>query len=238
MRINEVRDEQRGRPAGSQRGRRVALAVAGVALVAYGVSGGCYAQKLPAATAGAATTLSLDVVVVPWDTTKRHQNPQAYQRAALAALDGANMFHSVRAGAVGDSTADLYAESTGSYCNSAVVPMLSILSLGIIPTIFTDHDCDGVTFRPARNPALAGDSVTVAFDLQTRTVMGWLAVPIGWLPGWTHGEAKQSRPARDARRAAILRHRDALMRLSGSMPSTSAIRGAASDARRDASPNP
>ena len=44
---------------------------------------------------------------------------------------------------------DLVATSTGLYCNTAVIPVFSILSLGVIPTIFQDEHCRGMLLRQA-----------------------------------------------------------------------------------------
>jgi hypothetical protein len=120
----------------------VALLVGG-----YGLSGGCYAQRLPPVLSPqesaliARGPLPYRVVVVPWDSAaaaRHHQNPQAYAAATLRWLKSSGAFASVRLGSADDTAADFVASPTGVYCNTAVVPMFTILSLGLIPTIFND----------------------------------------------------------------------------------------------------
>jgi hypothetical protein len=154
------------------------------------------------------------VAVVPWDAAtaaRRGQNPQAYGDAAFKWLKGSGAFSSVRLSSPDDLGVDLVASSTGAYCNSAVIPLLTILSLGVIPTIFTDRDCEGVVFRA--NEPNRGDSVEVRYEQESRVIMGWLALPIGALPGWTHGAALEHGRSRDRARLAILAHREALAAL-------------------------
>jgi hypothetical protein len=154
------------------------------------------------------------VAVAPWDaaTAARHgQNPQAYGDAAYRWLKGSGAFSSVRLSSPDDHDVDLLAHSNGAYCNSAVIPLFTILSLGVIPTIFADRDCEGVVFQA--NDANRTDSVEVRYDQESRVIMGWLALPMGALPGWTHGTALEHRRSRDRARLAILEHGQALAAL-------------------------
>jgi hypothetical protein len=192
--------------------------------VAYGLGGGCYAQRLPAAPSPAAAELLAQgplpyrVVVEPWDSAAaaRHRvNPEAYAAGTFHWLQSSGAFASVRMGAPGDTAADFLASSTGAYCNTAVIPMFTILSLGIIPTTFTDTDCEGAVLRPLHPGAGAADSVVIGSELSGRVVMGWLAVPVGALPGWTHGDARDHQRTRALARLAVLQHRSRLVALAG-----------------------
>ncbi|HEY7877684.1 MAG TPA: hypothetical protein VIC55_05645 [Gemmatimonadaceae bacterium] len=49
-----------------------------------------------------------------------------------------------------------------------------------------------------------------------RVVMGWLAIPIGALPGWTHGDVRTHSRYRAHVRLAFLVHRSRLEELAAS----------------------
>lgn len=189
-----------------------------VALVIYGMTGGCYAQQLPQVSAperelALRGVLPYSVLVTRWDSLHRtSQNPAAYADAALVFLSTAHAFRSVRAGALSSDSADLVAMSTGGYCNSAVVPMFTILTLGVVPTIFTDTDCDGVVLK--RYPATPGsDSVVIESRRESRVVMGWAAMLVGILPGWTHRDARRHPATGRVLRAAVFRQESAIAQL-------------------------
>jgi hypothetical protein len=136
----------------------------------------------------------------------------AYANAAYKWLKGSGAFTSVRLRTGADSLTDLVASSMGLYCNTAAIPIFTIISAGIIPTVFTERDCDGAVFHAAGS-AIQSDSVIVRHDNERTAVMGWLAVPLGLLPGWTHGSAQEHARARNGVRLAIEQHRDALAAL-------------------------
>jgi hypothetical protein len=96
--------------------------------------------------------------------------------------------------------------STGLYCNSAVIPLFTIVSLGVIPTIFDDEDCEGMQFRSAKR----SESLPVNFEVRYkgRVVAGWVAVPLGIVPGWSYGSARDDSRYAERLRLAIL-HRQA-----------------------------
>jgi hypothetical protein len=204
--------------------RRWKLLLALTLLVVYGAAGGCYAQRLPPAPSPeeaavlARGPLPYRVVVRPWNAAEaavHPQNPDAYALGTYRWLESSGAFASVRLGTVGDTAADFAASSIGAYCNTAVIPLFTILSLGLIPTIFTDTDCKGAVLRPLHPRAGGPDSVVVTGKLAGRVIMGWLAVPAGAMPGWTHGEARDHTRGRARARLAVLVERDRLVALAG-----------------------
>jgi hypothetical protein len=64
-------------------------------------------------------------------------------------------------------------------------------------------------FRSAHAPT--SDSVVVRQDHERTVVMGWLAVPLSLLPGWTRSTSAAR--VRDRAHLAILDRRDDLARL-------------------------
>ncbi len=207
-------------PGWLQRRWKVVLAV--VLLVGYGLSGGCYAARLPPSPGPEQAALLREaplpytVVVVPWEgaaAAAHTQNPEAYANAALRWLQGSGAFAHVRLGTSQDPDADLLASSTGAYCNANPIPLFTILSLGIFPTIFTDTDCEGAALYPRHPMSGSADSVVITRDISSRSMMGWLAVPVGLLPGWTHGDIRDHARTRAQSRLAILEYRARLAQL-------------------------
>lgn len=195
--------------------KKVWIALIALPFLLYGLTGGgCGAQRIPAALTPtervllAQPSLPYSVAVVSWKPGSRGQNASAYASPLTAALEGSNAFRSVERDVMsGQPAANLTATSTGDYCNTAVIPIYTILTLGIVPTIFTDTDCIGMVFR--RNDVNAGrDSVVVHFQNSGRVVIGWVGMALGFFPGWTHGEARASRPYLDRLRIEILSHSD------------------------------
>lgn len=194
---------------------RLVLLVAATAIVLYGLAGGCTAQRLPPAAspeqAGLLNSAPLpySVVVTPWDSATAERlgrNADAYASSALDWLRSSGAFTSVRQGSASDTDADLTATPTGEYCNTAVIPLWTGLTLGLVPTVFTDSTCNGVVLRPASGGVRGADSLVVRHSSAGRVVMGWAAIPVGFLPGWTHGEAKNHpRYARLTRNAILAR---------------------------------
>ena len=183
------------------------------AFAVYGVAGGgCFAERLPSgSTAGFvgasdSAPLPYSVVVTPWDTAtaaRLGRNASAYATAAFKWLQSSGAFASVRLGSSTDTSADFSATPTGEYCNTAVIPLVTGITLGLVPTVFTDSTCRGAVFRSIAGGARGTDSLVVRQKSGGRVVMGWAAVPIGFLPGWTHGEAKNHPRYAQLARSAI-----------------------------------
>ena len=159
--------------------------------------------------------LDLSVVVVHWDSgTVRHLNPSAYGSNAAKLLQGSHAFRQVTYDPTRATAADLRAESARDYCNTAIIPLFTLLTLGVIPTIFTDTDCNGVIFRKPGAPR-GSDSVVVGVKYQGKAVMGWVALPLGLFPGWSWRGGQDQSGYREAFRLAIIARKAELARLAG-----------------------
>jgi hypothetical protein len=199
---------------GSGLARTITLALVVVFLVA-GLAGGCNAYRRPPALNEQerqllrALPLPYTAIVKPWDPetpARVSRNPLAYAEGLAAALIPSGAFRASRLEKNAPATdGDLIATSTGAYCNTAVIPLFTLLSLGIVPTIFDDEDCLGMELRHAGAPASAR-SVRIEIRNKRRVVLGWAAVMIGILPGWSHGSPRNDARLHQRLRLEIIRH--------------------------------
>lgn len=155
------------------------------------------------------------VQVVPWATQRAMRSPSAYTDNAALLVQRSLAFQSViyekgsRTPAPGVT---LFAESSGDHCNTAIIPLYSILSLGLVPTIFTDVECSGAIFRRA-DGTRPQDSVVVRIRHRGKAVMGWVAAPLGLLPAFSYRSARGQKGYHQAFRLAILEKREELAAL-------------------------
>lgn len=204
-----------------KRALAVTLALLLVFLIA-GFAGGCNAHRRPPALSArerqllSAPPLPYSVVVQPWApeiAAQKSQNPLAYAERVAKTLTPSGAFRSCRFENKAQATgADLIATSTGAYCNSAVIPILTGLSLGIIPTVFDDEDCEGVELRRAGAPPSAS-FVRIDFRSKNRVVMGWAGVIVGILPGWSYGSAHDDSRFHQRFRLEVIKHQPEIERL-------------------------
>ena len=207
------------------RRRRLLLLLGVLAIVVYGVSGGCGAQHVPPRPTPEQRTLLREppfpysVAVVPWSAYQRPRSPlqgtknaHAYAEGLADRLEKSNAFRSVVLDTTASAVTDLIAISTGVYCNTAVIPLWSALTLGLFPTVFHEADCVGAVFRSGNGGGTA-DSAVVHFRYEGTVIMGWLAVPVGALPRWAKGGALSHRRYRDLFRLAIMEQREAIARV-------------------------
>jgi hypothetical protein len=163
-----------------------------------------------------APPLPYSVAIAWWDDeTKTGQNAEAYagSLAKLVARSGA-FSQSRYERSSNPSGQDLVATPTGEYCNSAVIPIFSIISLGIIPTIFQDEQCTGMLLRKrAGLPKREGIQINARY--KGPVVMGWAALVVGLAPGWSYGEAADDARFAERFRLAVIRRRTDIERLAG-----------------------
>jgi hypothetical protein len=117
--------------------------------------------------------------------------------------------------APGTPKAELTATPIGTTATPPQFLSLRSLSLGVIPTIFTDTDCEGAVFRASNEAGARHDSVVVRYRQDGQVVMGWLAMLLGALPSWTHGSATTHHRTRERTRLAVLAERQGLLGLVG-----------------------
>jgi hypothetical protein len=186
------------------------------------MSGACSAYRRPTELTATerqvvdSGPLPYSVSVVPWTpeiAAQRGQEPGAYARSLTTLLEASHAFRSCGLTTGPDASADLLATSSGQHCNTAIIPLFTILSLGIIPTVFDDEDCEGLVLHPSHSRSSTSAEVEVEVRHKGKVVMGWAAVPLGMLPGWSHGSLREDPRFRERFRLNILRRRADIDRL-------------------------
>jgi hypothetical protein len=196
-------------------------------------SGACGAYRRPTPFTAAERQLAASaplphtVSVVPWDSkTGKHfrKDPDTYARSLADLLTKSKAFRTVRFEREPGTDTDLIASSTGRYCNSAVIPLFTILSFGVVPTVFEDEECQAMVLRSARASARTSPEIVARYRGQV--VMGWLAVPLGAMPGWSHGSAREDGRYAERFRVEILRHREQIEQIAApcTSPPSSRVR--------------
>ena len=210
-------------------GRRnqIVLLAGALCLAVAGASGGCYAHRMPGpGTADTALQQSMTgmplpfiVSVVPWNSDPGEQSgrdPQAYARSLADVVASSGAFRSSRFETSPSADADLVAMSMGMRCETSVVPLFTILSAGLIPTVFEGESCDGMVIRSAK-PATP-PPVEIRVRHKAQTVIGWAAIVFGALPGWAYGTVGDDRGYSDLFRLEIARSRKEIEQLVNASP--------------------
>jgi hypothetical protein len=201
-------------------GRKIVYVAGALVLaVVFGAAGGCAAHRRPSFTVEERQLLSqpplpYSVSIVEWDgatRVKTSQNPEAYARRLADFLIPSRAFREVRRETSPEVHAELAATSTGAYCNTAIIPVLSIFSVGIIPTVWQEEDCEGTFLRSTNHP----DRPAVRIDVRFKgaAMMGWASIFVGALPGWSWGDIRGDSAYHEMLRLEVTRRRAEIERL-------------------------
>jgi hypothetical protein len=209
------------------------------ALVA--AAGGCYAHRVPrvgvlAADAQllAAGPLPYTVSIAPWNAEPgAEEGTQAAATLADLVTESSAFTASRLASAQGGAT-DLVAVPLGLDCRTSIVPVFTILTAGIVPTLFEDGRCDGLILR-SPVPG-SGPPIEIRVAAKEQVVVGWAAAVVGALRGWAYGRLDADRAYADALHLEIAKRRSEIEALVKS--GAEAAAAAAAAAAREAAPTP
>jgi hypothetical protein len=188
-------------------------------------AGGCYAHRRPAALNAEeqklldATPLPFTVSVVPWNSEPGNQSgrdPEQYAEALAELVADSAAFRASRLEDRPSPDADLVAISNGVRCNASVIPLFTILSAGLIPTVFDDEDCHGMVVRSSK-PSTA-PPVEIGVRHKGQVVTGWAALVFGAMPGWSWGSGGDDRRYEERFRLEVIRHQAEIENLVNSHP--------------------
>ena len=163
--------------------------------------GGCASQTLPPRlpadllALNAATHFPLTVGVEKFAL-------EAYSEDLISQLRRTGLFDRVDYVDRLAAPPDIIAKVENGVSGTAVIPVLTLLTLGIIPTTVTES---WGTIFSLRSRLAPNESVGVNFHYQGRTTLGWVAVLLNLSPD--RGlDAQSSRRFTDALRASIAEH--------------------------------
>jgi hypothetical protein len=207
-------------------GRRnqIVVLVFVVCLVIVAASGGCYAHRLPAASQSAAEALGggalpYTVSVIAWNVEpgdKSGRDPKAYARELADLMNDSRAFKTSRFDAAPAANADLVAISTGLKCESSVVPIFTILTAGIIPTVFDGERCDGLILRSSKPGSPA--PIEIRIRTKEQVIVGWAALGFGVLRSWSYGVVGEDRQYGTLLRLEVARLKADIDKLATSVP--------------------
>ena len=151
----------------------------------------CATTRLPAALsqeqAGGIVGLHYDCSV----GVERYA-PSVYSDALCQTLSATGMFKHVEMRDEAKSY-DVVARVTEPVYGSATIPVIAIVTVGIIPSIIPERT--GLRFSLAN--VATGSSMMIDATYTSDTYLGWIALPMMLFPGYSCGDAKSSQRYRD-----------------------------------------
>jgi hypothetical protein len=166
----------------------VAIGIVCSAVIVAGLLKGCASEQRPLPLKTSEETLlgskgfGLSLGVEP-------STPPVYAQALLHALQQTELFRVVQP-ADKIQAPDLLAQVERSITGNAVIPILSLITLGLIPTVTEEEH--GYSFS-LRSPKSSERVVIVEYVHRSYTVLGWVAGLLNFFPQWT-GDGVQNDP--------------------------------------------
>lgn len=203
-----------------------------VGLAAGAASGGCYAHRMPVVGSLAAAEAQLltsgplpfTVSIVAWnaepgDTSGR--DPNEYARALADLVEDSQAFKASRFETTLGASAELVAISTGLTCEISAIPLFTILTAGIIPAVFDAERCDGMILRSPK-PGSA-PPIEIRVQHKGQVVVGWAALALGALRGWSYGVIGDDREYRKLFRIEVAKRGPEIEKLATGVPPVAAL---------------
>ena len=154
----------------------LALLVAG-----FGFAGGCGSTTLPPRITAEQRALLHKIQMAVTVGVEDYKYP-VYSDGLTKALQNTHLFARVDHLKNFTTAPDIVARVEESIHGNAVIPMLTGLSLGIIPT--TTYETHGYSFSLSR-PGIGTSRVPVRFAYSGPTTLGWWAMVLNMLPDRT-----------------------------------------------------
>ena len=86
--------------------------------------------------------------------------------------------------AYGVERPDLIADFDDILVAMPLVPIATLLTIGFVPTEYTEKYGLAVTFRPNEDRAASPAALRVEFSYEATGIIGWLGIPLWILPEW------------------------------------------------------
>ncbi len=162
---------------------RKALVTVGIicsAVIVAGLLKGCASEQRPLPLNTSDETL-LESKAFGLSLSIEPSTPPVYAQSLLRALQQTGLFHEVQPAGKAQAP-DLFVRVERPISGNAVIPLLSFLTLGLIPTVTEEEH--GYSFS-LRSPKSSERVVTVEYVHRGYTVLGWVAGILNLFPQWT-----------------------------------------------------
>jgi hypothetical protein len=177
-------------------------------LVGIAIAGGCSSSRLPPkVTAGQLTAIrnarvAATVGVEPYKYA-------VYSESLIKDLRATGIFNAVdTTGTLKNPT--LVAAIERPVHGTATIPVLTMITLGIVPTTVEEEYGYVFSLRSSMDPR---NSVHIAYTYRGATILGWWALVLNLSPDRTSGDPTQTSRFRDGLAAAISAQRDSIFQL-------------------------
>jgi hypothetical protein len=170
---------------------RKALVTVGIicsAVIVAGLLKGCASEQRPLPLNTSDETL-LESKAFGLSLGIEPSTPPVYAQSLLRTLQQTGLFHEVQPAGKAQAP-DLFVRVERPISGNAVIPLLSFLTLGLIPTVTEEEH--GYSFS-LRSPKSSERVVTVEYVHRGYTVLGWVAGILNLFPQWT-GDGVQGDP--------------------------------------------
>jgi hypothetical protein len=184
-------------------GALVALAV----LVGIAIAGGCSSSMLPPKVLAAQLTTIRQAHVAATVGVEPYKYP-VYSESLIKDLRATGIFDAVDATGIVEHPRLLAAVDRPVH-GTATVPVITIITLGIVPTTVEEEFGYVFTLRSSDSRK----SVQIDYTYRGNTTLGWWALFLNLSPDRTSGDPTQTSRFRDNLAAAVNARRDSILQL-------------------------
>ena len=168
-------------------------------IVLIGLLKGCASEQRPLPL-NASEETQLEARALGLSLGVEPSTPPVYAENLLHALRQTGLFRDVQP-AENIQTPDLFARVERPIYGNAVIPILTFVTLGLIPTVTEDEH--GHSFS-LRSPTSSAERVMVEYVHRGYTVLGWVAGFLNLFPQWTGDNVRHDPRFQDRLKLAIL----------------------------------
>jgi hypothetical protein len=181
-------------------------------LVACGLAG-CHAARLPPPVSRADTQL-VAATRLPYRVAVERYTARAYSDRLIDDLRKTGLFNEVAYADSLSGPADLIASVQRARPGCAMIPILTILSLGLYPTRCEEGYGQVFALRSADR----AEQVEVSFEGSGQVVLGWAGGALSLLPGWSARSVRDTKRFNEHVSLAIVRQAESIHRLARPRP--------------------
>lgn len=165
------------------------LASVAMALALLILQSGCATSRLPERLSPSECAFLNDARQFPVVIAVQEYKYPVYSKKLIRDLRSTGLFEEVQQADDLDGV-DFIARVEDTVYGTAVIPILTFLSLGIIPTIVQEEHGNDFSIEPVFTMA---DKVRIPYRYSTESILGWKALFLNVSPNWSLAHDKTSR---------------------------------------------